>query len=337
MKQMKLPFLALVLCLSPLLSAAPLTLKLGSQAPENSPIGRGLIKLAAEWKKASEGQVILKIYHGGSLGDDESLRQKMKTGLIDAGLFTSQAMASIIPEFMSLSAPSLFETQEEFNYALEILKPELEKKLNEKGYSSIAISPGGWVRFFSRYAIASPEDLKKYRMAIDPYESSLIQLFKLLGMNVFPVPNTILLQNVQSKAIDTFYTSPVYFSYQWSSYSKSISYMSDVRIAPFLGCVIVKTQSWEKVPSRYRAPLLELSARIAKEMEVEMIAKENSIIKELSGYGLKVVTPNAREAGLWKEAFSAAVDNEKVELFPRDMVRKARKAVQDYRASLPKP
>jgi TRAP-type C4-dicarboxylate transport system substrate-binding protein len=324
--------MCLVACAAASLSAAPIVLKIASPAPENSPIGQSLIKMAAEWKRVSNGEVTLKIYPGGSLGDSESFWQKIKTGLIDGAIFTSQGMSLVVPEFMSLSAPSLFESQEEFDYALDKLRPSLERLLSDKGYTSIALSPCGWIRIFSRYPIATPDDMRKYKLAVDPNDSSLIQLFKVLGMNVVSNPGAIRLQSMQTKAIDLFYTSPVYFSYQWSSYSKLISSMSDVRIAPFMGCMAMKTASWDKVPEKYRAKIMEVSAAVSKEMTSEMILKENSVIKELSGYGLKVVVPSQDELKQWQSTFTAALDSDKAGLFPRDMLLQARKAVAEFRA-----
>ena len=82
-------FLPLLLSLAAV-SAFPqsVNLKLGVAAPKNSPWGMSLDRLAGEWKRISGGKVSLTVY-AGTLGDDNSIIQKMRFGL-DAGVFPSR-------------------------------------------------------------------------------------------------------------------------------------------------------------------------------------------------------------------------------------------------------
>lgn len=322
---------ALTFLLTVQASALPVTIKLAAQIPENSPIGHGIIKLAGEWKRLSGGNVLLKPYLGGSLGDDESMRQKMNTGFIDAAVLTSSGLAPLVPEFMALSAPSLVRSQDEVPTALAAIKPLLDRGLEEKGFKALAITMGGWVRFFSREPLATPAELKAMRFALSPYDSNLWQLFKVMGVNVVTVPSTTLLQKFQSKSVDVMYSSPVYMSYQWSSYSKSLTSMLDLPICPFLGCVIVRQASWDRVPAALRQALTEATEAVAAEIEAEMISKEESVIKDLSNYGLRVVKPSPAQSKDWMEEFTAALENDKEEAFPREAVGLIRKALAERR------
>lgn len=314
-------------------AAQAVNLKMASQAPEASPIGAGLNKLAAEWSRLSGGAVKLKIYHGSSLGDEESFRQKMNTGLLDAAVFTSQGVSAVVPEFLSFSAPSLFANQDEFNYALDKLGPELKKKLEDHGLIAIGIAPSGWIRIFSRTPIASPDELRRIKLGINPYDNSLIQFFKLMNMNVVPTQGSLMLQKMQAKAVDAFYTSPVYFSYQWSSYSNIITSMTDVKLCPFMGCLVMRKQSWEKIPEATRPVLLAATAKVAKEIEAEMISKEDSIIRDLGSHGLLVAKPTPAQAEEWQKTFAAGLStNDSLKLFPPEMIGKIRLVVAEYRA-----
>jgi TRAP-type C4-dicarboxylate transport system substrate-binding protein len=313
-------------------SAAPVVIKLATQIPENSPIGHGILKLAGEWKRVSKGEVILKTYMGGALGDDESMRQKLGTKLIDGIVVTNAGMAPLVPEFMALSAPSLIRDEGEVAVALEAIRPVLDKRLSEKGLVPLAIIMGGWIRFFSRAPIASPDDLKSMRFSISPYDVSLLQLFKVMGVNVVTVPYSLQLQKFQSGAVDVMFTSPVYFSYQWSSYAKVITSMTDVPICPFLGCLVLRADAWETVPAGLRADLSATTATVAAEMETEMLEKEKAVMKELSSYGLKIIKPTREQYGEWMEIFSRAVESERSDAFPREGVDVIRRALEKRRA-----
>jgi TRAP-type transport system periplasmic protein len=312
--------------------AAPIVIKLAAQVPENSPIGHGILKLAGEWKRVSGGEVLLKAYLGGVLGEDESMRQKLGTKLIDGIVVSNAGMGPLVPEFMALSAPSLIRDESEVAVALEALRPVLDKRLSEKGLVPLAIIMGGWIRFFSRAPIATPDDLRAMRFSISPYDVSLLQFLKVMGVNVVPVPYGLQLQKFQTGAVDVMFTSPVYMSYQWSSYAKVITSMTDVPISPFLGCFVLRADAWEKIPPALRPKLAAATADVASEIETEMLEKEKTVMKELSSYGLRIIVPTRAQYGKWMDDFSRAIASDRSDAFPRAGVDVIRKALERSRA-----
>ncbi len=311
--------------------AVPVTLKLASQAPENTPIGAGMAKLTAEFKRISGGQVQLKVYHNGSQGDEEGMRQKIDTGFLDGALFDTFGLSHISPEAMALSAPAVIADQDELNYVLKAARPLISDKIADKGYKVLAFATIGWVRFFSRYAIASPKDLRKYRVAVNPYEKELMQLYKLAGLSIVLSPLTTTLQQLQSRSVDVFYTTPMYLSFQWSSYKDVGSKMTGLKVCPVVGGIVLSNRAWDKVPEAARQPILDSAQAVADEISAEFIDKEDSIISELKKYGLTEVAVGPAELAEWRSQFAEAVEKGTGSVYTREMMDLINGSIADYR------
>ena len=83
-------FLLLCLCLLGIAAAATsaqpapegVLIKMGTMAPDGSTWHDGLLRIRQEWRRISNGEVLLRIYAGGILGDEaEMIRQLRRRGL----------------------------------------------------------------------------------------------------------------------------------------------------------------------------------------------------------------------------------------------------------------
>jgi len=319
-------FAAAAACAAPAVS-----LRIASQAPENTPIGAGMSKLAADVLKLSNGRVSLKVYHNGSQGDEEGMRQKMDTGLLDGALFDTFGLTHISPEAMAISAPALIFDQAELEYVMKTAAPFMRDKLAAKGYRSVAFATIGWIRFFSRYEIRTPADLRKYRVAVNPYEKELIQLYKYAGLSVVLAPMTTILQQLQAKSVDVFYTTPTYLSYQWSSFKDVGSRMVGLRVCPVIGGVILSNRAWAKIPEDLKGPFAEACVDAAESISSEFILKEDGIIASLKGYGLSETSLSDAELSLWREEFAMAVEKGTGTVYTKEMLDLIGKSIAEHR------
>lgn len=315
------------------LPAQTVTIKIASQAPENTPIGAGLAKLSADYKRISNGQVVLKVFHNGSQGDEEGMRQKMNTGLLDGALFDTFGLSHISPEAMALSAPAVIGDERELDAVLVKATPVIRRHIEEKGYQVGALTTVGWVRFFSHYTIKTPDDLRKYKIAVNPYEKELIELYKLAGLNIVMSPLTTMLQQLQAKSVDVFYTTPTYLSYQWTSYTGVASHMTDMRVCPVVGGIVFRKQSWERIPAQYREGLLAATEAVGRQVSTDFLLKESAIISDLSKNGLTVVGVSDSDRLAWRTEFAKAVEKGTGPVFTKEMMDLINQALAEYRSS----
>jgi len=293
-------FLLLTLLASVGLASA-LDIKLASIAPENSPYGVALNQMAAEWQKISNGRVRVLIYHNGIAGDQSDVLRKMRIGQLQGGVFTNTAIAALVPQVLSVSVPFLVRNDDEFRYVMKDLVPILDKRLESQGFTAIAWAEAGWVKFFSKDLLRTPDQLKRDRLAVPPEQQDLLATFKLLGYRPVPLDMPETLSALNSGLVDVIFTSPLIVAgYQWFSAAR---YMLNMNIAPAVGTIVLSTRAWNQIPQQYREEFKASAKRAGQKVESGILKLESDAIDAMKGYGLKItnVTPEIRAQ--WEKEF----------------------------------
>ena len=74
---------------------AGVTIKLATLAPEGSRWHKSLHQMGEEWSKITGGEVQLKIYAGGVVGNETVMLKKMRIGQLHAGAITNLGLQEI--------------------------------------------------------------------------------------------------------------------------------------------------------------------------------------------------------------------------------------------------
>ncbi|WP_455383104.1 TRAP transporter substrate-binding protein [Salinispira pacifica] len=282
-------------------AVSALEIKIASIAPENSPYGVALNQMASEWQQITGGRVRVIIYHNGIAGDQSDVLRKMRIGQLQGGVFTNTAIASIVPEVLSISVPFLVRNDDEFRYVMKDLKPILDRKLQSQGFTAIAWAEAGWVRFFSKDPLSTPQQLKADRLAVPPEQQDLLSTFKILGYKPIPLDMPETLSALNSGLVDVIFTSPLIVAgYQWFTAAR---YMLDMNIAPAVGTIVLSSRAWNQIPQQYREQLRASADRAGQKVENGILKLEADAISAMKGYGLKIteVTPQIRAE--WEKEF----------------------------------
>jgi TRAP-type C4-dicarboxylate transport system substrate-binding protein len=261
------------------------TIKLASLAPENTPWGSALNKMSADWSAATNGAVKLVVYHNGVAGNEADVLRKLRLNQIQAAVFTSSGMYLISPNIITLSCPFLIRTDDELDTVLDKLRPQLEADVSKAGFVTVAWSKVGWVRFFSRNPVYVPADMKKQKLAVGNDMPSLNDAFRTMGYQLVETNLNDVLMALNSGSIDAVFQSPVNAAVsQLFGIAKN---MSSLRIAPFLGAIVLNQAAWRSIPDQYKDKLMSIGHEVelqnnqnVKKMEDDAIAAmlENGLI-----------------------------------------------------------
>ena len=286
MRIRKLAALLLSILLVATGSCFALTIKLGTLAPRGSPWELSLKRLAAEWKEISKGKVVLKIYPGGIAGDEQDMIRKMRIGQLDAAGVTVGGLISIYPEIMVLTLPLLIRNEDEYIHVFQEMKPSYEEELNRRGFQVILWTNAGWMYFFSRHPVVSPEDLSRQKLWVRTGDASEVQAWQKAGFHPVPLSANDITISLQNGMIDALAVSPLTAaSYQWFGLA---SHMCDLKLAPFFGAVMITTKTWNRIPDSLKADLLAAASRIGSQMETEVWQADTQAITIMKRYGLQV-------------------------------------------------
>jgi TRAP-type C4-dicarboxylate transport system substrate-binding protein len=303
-----------------------INLKMAVDAPRNSPWGQSLERMAAEWRRISGGRVNLTVY-AGTQGNDSQIIQKMRFGL-DAGVFPSTGLSLVYDDILALSIPSLIRDETELQLVLKELDPSFRSGLADKGYALVSYSYSGWVRIFSRRPIANPSSLAGLKVAVIAGDTKISRMLQSAGAIPVAVDTQGFVGQVATGAIDALLLSPVLVQAQWSFLKTYIPYMTDFRVSPFIGAIIMNTRSWERIPATMRPQLVEAADRVSADMAREINRLEEVAIRTMSADGMIVVTTSEGDKAAWYDSFVSNRDRFVSALFSREVVEAVDRVVR---------
>ena len=267
-------------------SAPSQSVKIGSLAPPGSPWDDNLRKLAAEWARLSEGAVSLTVYAGGVAGDESDMIRKMRIGQLSAGLLTVSGLNLIYSGMLALSLPFLIESDGELACVLEEIKPFFEQKLADKGFVVLGWTLGGWVYFFAKNPVITPDDLRAQRFWVWDADEAMVEAWQELGFVVSSLPSTDLLVGLQTGMIEALATSPlIAASNQWFGVA---SHMSDMKYAPLYGALVVSRAAWRRIPEFLHEPLRAAAQDVCTVMSREVTTVDGQARRIMQEHGLEI-------------------------------------------------
>jgi len=291
--------LGLMLCLTmPMASAGKMVIKMGSIAPEGSAWHDALLRLKQEWRDISDGQLELRIYPGGVLGGEGEMVRKIQRRGLDAIAISGSGLPQVDDSIHCLNLPLLFDSYENFDYVRAGISPIVEARLDEKGYKVLTWTEGGWVNFFAKEAVRTPQDLKKLRLWISSGDPTTERLLKELGFNVVPLPTTDMLTGLQTGLVEAIDVPPLFAlldrSYEYAPY------MTDFKWAPLNAAIIISARTWKRIPSKLHDKLLASAQAVGQGLREEVRNSSKEAIKEMQVRGLEVIVPTAEDLMHWQ-------------------------------------
>jgi TRAP-type C4-dicarboxylate transport system substrate-binding protein len=311
--------------------AAPMTISLGTLAPEGTSYHRLLLEMREKWRKAPGGGVNLRIYAGGKMGGETKMVSQMRLGALDAALLTATGLADIEPAVTGLqSLPVFFRTLDEVSYVGTKLHPILEKRMEKVGFVVLYWGDAGWVRFFSKEPVRSPEDLKRTKLFVWAGDTAYANLWKSGGYQVVPLETADIVPMLDTGLI-TCVPMPPFAALATQIYTRAPN-MLELNWAPLTGALVVRKAVWDKVPAAAREAMLQAAVETGKANQAHGRAESDKSVAAMKEKGLKVhtVTPELEEE--WRRACEPFYPKLRGGLVPADIFDQVEQYLKEYRA-----
>lgn len=274
------------------LRAQAITLRIATNVPTGSAWDNCLHRLATDFLRVSGGRVGLAFPQSARGSTESDIIQKMRLG-IDGALLTTYGLAELYPDILALSIPGIIRNDSELEVVLEALEPLIRLKLSNR-YAVLAVSNGGWIRYFSRSPIIYPSDLARMRFSMLSSDEKISLLMQNAGAKTITGTTAQFILQLNANSIDAVFQSPIYIAALWSQLRGKISYMTSFKVAPFIGAIIFNKASWDKVPVELRDPLQKVVQNTARRMSVDTIRLEADAITALDGIKVPVEPTDAQ-------------------------------------------
>src|SRR5689334_9525280 len=236
------------------IQAAPMNVTLGTLAPDGTSYHRMLLEMREKWRKAPGGGVNLRIYAGGKMGGEAKMVSQMRLGALDSAMLTATGLAEIEPAVTGLqSIPMMFRSFEEVDYIGAKLQPMLAKRMEKAGFVVLFWGDLGWVRYFSKQPILTPDDLRKVKLFTWAGDPSYTELWKSGGFQPVPLETADIVPMLDTGLINCVPMPPV-VALAAQVYDRA-PHMLELNWAPLTGGLVVRKQIWDKIPAEAKEAL----------------------------------------------------------------------------------
>ncbi len=292
--------LALVaLCLAPMAVRAAVVLKLATLAPEGSAWMRTLEQWKEDVANATGGEVRIRVYPAGIMGEEKDVLVKIRAGQLDGGGFLGNGIARICPEANALMLPLTFRDHDEVDAALSELGPWLEERALANGFVVLGWTEVGFSLLFSNREIRSLDDLRRAKVWSLPNEPMLAELFRQAGIGAVPVPVSDVLTALQTGLLDTVYSPPLAaVAMQWTG---RVKHFNDLRLAYSFGGLFIAKRAWDRIPEQFREPIREAARRRTAALTAEVRRSNEESLDVMRRGGLTVVSIPPAEVERFRE------------------------------------
>jgi TRAP-type transport system periplasmic protein len=326
-----IPFAALLglLAFSGPARAQEIVIKLGTLAPVGSPWHLLLKEGAQAFTATSGGRVTLRIFAGGTMGNEGDMVKKMRIGQLHAAALSTVGLHEITPEPLALDLPLLVQNREELTHLLEKIGPKLEAKLLEKGYVVMNWSEIGFTRFFSTKARPTLAEMRQSKVFSWEGDPASAEAWKAGGFHPVVLSSTDIIPSLTTGLIDAVVYPPTYaLALRLNDKAK---FMQDLVWSSFTGAMVVDRKTWEKIPPDLRPALQKITRELGGRTVEKARQMEDEALTKMKAQGLTVVhVPDAPE---WHKAVAATTDKVRGTVVPAATFDEVYRIVKEFRAS----
>jgi tripartite ATP-independent transporter DctP family solute receptor len=290
---MKRTLLAIALIAALVAPAFAIDIKLAHVVNEQDSFHLAATKFKELTEKYTNGEVKVTLYPNAVLGDERTLLERMKMGIVDAAIITNGPFINFVPKFGAIDLPFLFRDPEHAYAVLDgPIGDQLFAEAEKQGWKGLAWAERGFRNLTnSKHPVNSPADMKglKIRLMQNPI---YVDSFKALGANAVPMAWTEALTALQQGTIDG-QENPLNVIVSFKLYD-SQKFMTITRHAYAPAPLIMSMVTWKKLKPAQQEAVMKAAKEAAQFERDFNNANEAQWLKDLAAKGMKIATPDLK-------------------------------------------
>ncbi|MFU8876921.1 MAG: TRAP transporter substrate-binding protein DctP [Wenzhouxiangellaceae bacterium] len=282
-------------------------LKIATLAPDGSSWMESLRSAAGRVHERTDGQVRIRFYPGGVMGDAATVMRRIKLGQLHGGTFTVGELASVAPESNLYSLPFQFDNAEELAELREEFDPFILDALRDGGMVAPAIANGGFAYLFSRRRVDSADDVSSaFKVWIPDNDPLSRRTLERIGASPVALGISEVYTGLQTGTIDTFAnTLSGAIILQWHTRAR---YVLDMPVIVTAGTLAVDQRAFQRLDPEHGEIWLEEFAAALRAQE-QQAARENADARRaLADQGIEFVEPDPAGVREWHRIADEVID-----------------------------
>lgn len=298
--------------------AAEFSWKFNNGLPETRNESKELDRFAADVKKATNGGLDIKVYHGGSLGlKNNDVLRWLPTGASEMGLVWANYLGRDAPALNAVYIQGSVGSSEEHIKAIPVLKEIYASELKKWG-----IVPTGFMGLPILYAsifckgepVNTIEKLKTKKLRV--WSKDMVDTFKKLGVSAQIIGQTEMYVALKTGVVDCAVYPALYAkTVSLQEVANSASYLYPVAGLPYV--LGASERKWTKLPQSYKNAVKNAAEKLFQRSTdyTDDEANEMNARRNLESEGVEWLTdfsPSDQRTFLnaaaetWKEAANEA-------------------------------
>ncbi len=264
-------------------------LRIATLAPKGSSWAKAFEKSAREVRERTGGEIEMKIYDGGVMGDEGAMVRKMRHGQLDGAAVTSVGLGKINQQLLMLQLPMLFKSYEQLDYVRAQMSATFAGMLEAEGFKFAAWGDVGWIYLFSNTPVKTPDDIKSTKMWVwedDPVSKAVMSV---AGVSAVPLGVPDVLTSLEAGLIDAFTNSP-YGSIALQWYAKA-KYVTNLKLSIGIGGSVLTQKAWDAISPEAQKVMTEITEENYGKLLQRIRSDNKKAMHTLKEKGLEVVEP----------------------------------------------
>ena len=266
--------------------AAPL--KVGVLVPDGSGWAKIIKKMTNEIKEATKGNVEIKIYYGGSQGDEQDVLRKIRIGQLQGGIFTGKTLGDINGDVRVVEIPFTFNNnRDKALKTLQKLTPFFNQNFEKNKFKSLATFEIGQIYLVSQKKIQDLNAIKSVKIWSwegDPVVSTMFESMHLIGV---PLALPDVLSSLTTGVIDAAYAPGIgIISLQWNT---KVKYVIDFPISYSIGAFVITSDAWAKISPANQILISDISKKYESEINNTNVKDNEDAFKSMKAQKIEFI------------------------------------------------
>lgn len=230
---------------------------------EDYPVSIAMESFAEEVAERTNGEITMKVFHNGVLGDQPDAIEQTRLGIIDFGEFSLGPMGQAIPETNVVSLPFIFKSIPQM---YELMDGEVGEMIGE-GMKAKGLVPLGWydagARSFynSQHPINTPEDVAGLKVRVMSNDL-FVGMVEAMQGNATPMAFAEVFQSIKTGVVDGAENNPP--SYESTNHFEVAPYYSLTEHLIIPECLCMSSKAWDALTPEQQEIVMDAGRKSAE-------------------------------------------------------------------------
>ena len=263
------------------------TIRVSNGVSKDHPMGNGLARMSACTLQKSGGKMKIQAYWDGSLGNDLTATQQVRTGSLEMVLTSTAPLTSIVPALGVFDLPFLFNNEKE---ADQVLDGKVGDWFAAKLPAVGAVNLAWWENGFrhttnSRHPITKLEDFQGVKMRV-MQNNIFLDTFKTLGSNAVPMAFSEVYSALETRTVDG--QENPFMNIENMKFYEVQKYLTLTKHAYSPTLVLFSKKVWDTLSPQEQGTLKECAIEGRAEQRKANRAMEDKSVANLRAKGMQV-------------------------------------------------